>query len=130
MVPTISIKSLHLEYQLWIRELIFYKEEIKIYEDHLEDIIMKDPDFETRIQVEHFQNQFIRQKEVIDILKHDLHVSEKQLANIAGKLSGSGIESMRMDNHGSLREKMATFRRIYRDIKIEFRKFEAVEHCI
>ena len=130
MVPTISIKSLHLEYQLWIRELIFYKEEIKIYEDHLEDIIMKDPDFDTRIQVEHFQNQFIRQKEVIDILKHDLHVSEKQLASIAGKLSGSGIQSMRLDNHGSLREKMATFRRIYRDIKIEFRKFEAVEHCI
>ena len=30
MVPTVSVKSLHLEYQLWMREMIFYKEEIKM----------------------------------------------------------------------------------------------------
>ena len=128
MFPTISIKSLHLEYQLWVRELTFYKEEIKIYEDHLEDIVTKNEDIEIKIQVEHFQNQFIRQKEVIDILKHDLNVSEKQLAQLASKLSGSGIDSMKLDNHGRLREKMATFRKIYRELKQEFRRFETECH--
>ncbi len=124
MVPTISIRSLHMEYQLWIRELIFYKEEIKIFEDHLESLITKNTSNSMRAQAEHFQNQFILQKEVIDLLKHDLNISEKQLAAFVHELSDSGIENIKMDNHTRLRERMATFRKIFKDLKTEFRRFE------
>jgi len=75
MIPTISVRDLHLEYQFWTRELIFYKEEIKIFEDHLSGILGRNTRNGVPAQVEHFQNQFILQKEVIDFLKHDLHVS-------------------------------------------------------
>ena len=125
MAPTISIRSLHLEYQLWTRELAFYKEEIKIFEEHLTNILERNTnDNAVPVQVEHFQNQFILQKEVIDFLKHDLHVSEKQLARFVSDLSGEGIEGIKMDNHGRLRERMATFRKIFREMKHEFRRFE------
>ena len=124
MVTTISIRSLHLEYQLWLRELIFYKEEIKIYEDHLQTYALRLKSQESAVSIERFQNQFILQKEVIDFLKHDLHVSEKQLARFASDLSGEGIEGIKMDNHGRLRERMATFRKIFREMKHEFRRFE------
>lgn len=125
MIPTtISIRSLHLEYQLWTRELVFYKEEIKIFEDHLANILKRNNRNGVPASVEHFQNQFILQKEVIDFLKHDLHVSERQLANFAHDLSGDGIDGIKMDNHGRLRERMITFRKIYREIKNEFRRFE------
>src|SRR6478672_12001874 len=99
MVQTISVRSLHLEYQLWIRELIFYKEEIKIFENHLEQLVTRNTNSFMRAQSEHFQNQFILQKEVIDHLKHDLNVSEKQLASFVHDLSGGHLESVRMDNH-------------------------------
>ena len=125
MVQTISVKSLHLEYQLWIRELMFYKEEIKIFENHLESLVVKNTGHHMRAQAEHFQNQFILQKEVIDHLKHDLHVSEKQLAAFVHELSGSHLENVRMDNHPILRERIATFRKIYKDIKSEFRQYES-----
>jgi hypothetical protein len=125
MTPTISIRSLHLEYQLWTRELIFYKEEIKIFEDHLINILDRnDSNSEVPPQVEHFQNQFILQKEVIDFLKHDLIVSERQLASFVHELSGEGIDTIKMDNHGKLRERMTTFRKIYKEMKQEFRRFE------
>ena len=124
MVPTISVKSLHLEYQLWIRELIFYKEEIRIYETHLEQLLSKNTNNFMRAQAEHFQNQFILQKEVIDHLKHDLNISEKQLASFVQELSGNRLENVRMDNHPTLRERVATFRKIYKDVKAEFRQFE------
>lgn len=124
MTPTISIRSLHLEYQLWTRELVFYKEEIKIFEDHLEAILQRNNKNGVPAQVEHFQNQFILQKEVIDFLKHDLIVSEIQLADFAQGLSGEGIDSIKMDNHGRLRERMSTFRKIFKEIKGEFRRFE------
>jgi hypothetical protein len=125
MVPTISIRSLHLEYQLWTRELIFYKEEIKIFEEHLVNILNQNTKHSNvPARTEHFQNQFILQKEVIDFLKHDLHVSERQLARFVHDLSGEGIDGIKMDNHSKLRERMSTFRKIFREMKNEFRRFE------
>jgi len=113
-----------MEYQLWTRELIFYKEEIKIFESHLINILKRNSKGAVLVQIEHFQNQFILQKEVADFLKHDLIVSERQLTNFAHEISDEGIDDIKMDNHGSLRERMGTFRKIYREIKQEFRRFE------
>ena len=124
--PTISIPKLHTEYTAWMEELTFYKEEIKIFEHHLELVADKNGDRELMAQVEHFQNVFIRQKEVIDTLKHNLHVSEKQLTAFVKKMSGMGLSSIKMDNHSRLREEMQTFRRLFHDLKTEFRRFEAL----
>ena len=125
MTPTISIRSLHLEYQLWIREFQFYKEEIKIFENHLATILSKNTKYSVPAKVEHFQNQFILQKEVIDHLKHDLNVSERQLAAFAYDLSEDGLEGIKMDNHSNVRDRVNTFRKIYKDLKEEFRRFES-----
>jgi hypothetical protein len=125
MNQTISIRSLHLEYQLWIRELIFFKEEIKIFENHLEMLISRNTGKVVHVRIEHFQNQFILQKEVIDQLRHDLHISERQLASFAHELSAEGIESIKMDNHVRLRDRFNTFRKIFKELKTEFRRFEA-----
>lgn len=124
MFPTISITQLHLEYQRWIKELNFYKEEINLFENYLVNIVRSNSNNELGVGVEHFQNQFILQKEVIDYLKHDLRVSEKQLVGFVKELSGLGLENIRMDNHTQLRERMIIFRAIYSDLKKEFRKFE------
>src|SRR6476661_8945538 len=123
MYQTVSIRSLHLEYQLWVRELIFYKEEIKIFESHLEDLVSRNTRQGVQVQIEHFQNQFICQKEVIDILKHKLNISERQLAAFVYDLSGGVIESVRMYNHSDLREEVMTFRKLYKKLKTDFRNF-------
>src|SRR5215207_3029902 len=122
MVPTISIRSLHLEYQVWIRELSFFKEEIRIYEHHLESILKRNTKTPVRAQAEHFQNQFILQKEVIDHLMHDLNISERQLAIFVHELSADGLEGIKMDNHVRLRDRVLTFRKIIKDLKQEFRR--------
>ena len=125
MFPTISIRSLHLEYQLWIRELIFYKEEIKIFESHLQELIARNTGKEVLASAEHFQNQFICQKEVIDQIKHDLNISEKQLAVFVHTLTEDGFDSIKMDNHTKLRDEVITFRKIYKELKSDFRRFES-----
>ncbi len=127
--PTVSIKSLHLEYKLWIYELNFCKEQLHLFESHLEQLLSIIPG-ELTGQVERFQNQFICQKEVIDILRHDLNVSEKQLAAFVKELSGLGLESIKMDNHGKLRERMFTFRKLFRDLKEDFRAFESEAYLV
>ncbi len=119
MHPTIAIPSLHLEYQLWIRELSFYKESIKIFEKHLELLINRNTGKAIRAKIEHFQNQFILQKEVIDELKHRLNSSEKQLADFVYEMAGTG-----MDDHTELRQEVVVFRKLYNELKEEFRRFE------
>jgi predicted RNase H-like nuclease (RuvC/YqgF family) len=125
MFQTISIRKLHREYHSWIVELNFCKEEIHIYEGHLEEIISKYRITEITSQVEHFQNQFIRHKEVVDELKHDLNIAEKQLAAFSKDLSDAGFMNIKMDNHTHLREEVHTQRKIFEDLKREFRSFEA-----
>jgi len=125
MFPTITIPKLHREHHLWVNELNFCKEEIAIFEKHLEGLVNKNSAVAVRAQVEHFQNQFIREKEVIDELRHKLNVSERQLAGFVRELSGLGLESIRMDNHSKLRDEVKTFRKIYTELKEAFRRFEA-----
>jgi len=122
--PTISIPKLHAEYQTWMEELNFYKEEIKIFEHHLEAITSKNKCQDVLSWVEHFQNLFIRQKEVIDTLKHNLNVSEKQLSAFVKDRTGMGLSNIKMDNHASLREEMMTFRKLFAEMKADFRNFE------
>ncbi|RYZ52371.1 MAG: hypothetical protein EOO14_16835 [Chitinophagaceae bacterium] len=127
MFPTIAIPKLHKEYHTWIDELNFCKEQIALFENQLAASVGRITDTYALAQVEHFQNQFIREKEVIDELKHKLHISEKQLAGFVKDLSGLGLESIRMDNHSKLREDMHIFRKIYTGLKEDFRRFES-EH--
>ncbi|RYY85649.1 MAG: hypothetical protein EOO15_16495 [Chitinophagaceae bacterium] len=125
MYPTISVRSLHLEYQLWIHELNFAKEEICIFEKHLEPIVCNYTIQEVRGRAEQFQNKFIRHKEVVDELKHKLHGSELQLAAFVRDMNGMGIDSVKMDNHVKLRQDVFRFRELYTELKKEFRRFEA-----
>jgi hypothetical protein len=125
MLSTTTIPQLHLEHQLWINELNFYKEEIKLFEKYLTNCISSNPGRDAAVGVEHFQNQFIIQKDIIDHLKHELGVSENRLVGFVKELSGLGLDSIRMDNHTKLRERMKTFREIYSDLKKDFRRFES-----
>jgi hypothetical protein len=126
MVTTLPIQNLHLEYKLWIAELNFDNEMMKIFESHLENILMQNQEKKDRLpQVEHFQNQFIRQREVIDELKHHLNISEKQLAGFTREMSPIGYEFERLDNHPHLRDQFLTFRKIFNELKEEFHDFEA-----
>lgn len=123
--PTISIPRLHTEYTDWMEELNFYKEEINIFEHHLEQLARSRREHEVSAQVEQFQNQFIRQKEVIDELKHNLYISEIQLTAFVKKMSGMGLSSIKMDNHTTLRDEMITFRKLFGEMKKGFRRFES-----
>jgi len=69
MESTISIEQFKEELQSWKSELSSIKEEIRTFEQHLEQLACKHLPKELLAEVEHFQNLFICQKEVIDKLR-------------------------------------------------------------
>jgi hypothetical protein len=125
MIMTLPPRKLHLEYQLWIVELNFDIELIKVFEKHLAVIVSHNTSKRMLPLIEQFQNQFIRQREVIDELKHDLNISERQLAAFVRDMVPIGFENERLDNHSELRERFLTFRNLFEELKTRFRQFEA-----
>ncbi len=121
---TLPPRKLHLEYKRWIVELNFDIELIKIFEDHLTSIASHNAAKKLLPQIEQFQNQLICQREVIDELKHDLNISERQLAAFVREMVPVGFENERLDNHSELRKRFLTFRNLFEDLKSRFRQFE------
>jgi hypothetical protein len=120
---TVSIEQFQDELQSWKRELSSTKEEIKSFEQELADVACRNHDRDTLAHVEHFQNNFIRQKEVIDELRHDLPDSRFKVENIFNSRYESPDQEH--DMHASLNDRMETFRKLYNELRDDFQRFES-----
>ncbi|MFT5511846.1 MAG: membrane-associated HD superfamily phosphohydrolase [Bacteroidia bacterium] len=123
-MPQKYLDELHKEYTKWTKALNFYKDEIKTFKHRLEEIITQNTKIEVTAQVEHFQNQFIRQNEVIDILKHDIHEAEHKLV-LNAKENNVATDHRKTEEDVALAEQMTVFEKIYLDLKAEFSRFAA-----
>ncbi len=119
---TKHIDDLHFEHQLWSNEMKFYSDELKIFQKRLEEVAQKNSSEDIRKSVEHFQNQFIIQKEQIDIINHHITIHEQALAKFA-KEHPVAIDKHLFFSHGDLKDKTDAFRGIYSDLKKEFYLF-------
>ncbi len=116
------LNLLHFEHQLWLNDVKFYYDELKIYQKLLEETASKNTGLEVMKHIEHFQNQFIIQKEQLDILKHNIKEHENWLAKYS-KENPVAIERKTFADHSLMREHIISFEKIYRDLKSEFKHF-------
>lgn len=119
------LHELHFELKVWVNELIFYKEEVSLYENRLEELVRKYTDRNMLAQLERFQNQFIRQKEVIDELKHEVKAHENILQQFAQTHNEIELQHTLFEYHNKLKEDMITFKKLYTDVKNDFMRFAA-----
>ncbi len=110
------------EHDYWQDRLRFYKDEISHFNQHLGKISLSGGRSELMASVEHFQNQFIRQKEVLDIIRHDFKQHENLIEALGeGKSSepSQGIQKLHMIQ----RDKLDQFERIFHELRNEFNIF-------
>lgn len=122
-VEKIDVRKLHYENKVWKNELLFVADEIQVYENRLTDLVMGETPHEMLPKLEHFQNQFIREKEVIDHLKHDVNSHEHKL--VEWVRAEKGNEESLAVKHEALQERMAIFRKIFAELKGKFYQFLA-----
>lgn len=122
-VEKIDVRNLHYENKVWKNELLFVADEIQVYENRLTDLVMGETPHEMLPKLEHFQNQFIREKEVIDHLKHDVNSHEHKL--VEWVRTEKGNEESLAVKHEALQERMAIFRKIFAELKGKFYQFLA-----
>lgn len=116
------LKTLHAENVEWSKKLGFYSDELKSFDARLSEVTMANTSTEVLSQVEHFQNQFIRQREVIDTLQHEMNIGEdKILAEV--KSNEVATDHRKMEDHSELRDQMESFEKIFSEMKTEFQNF-------
>ncbi|MBL7811930.1 MAG: hypothetical protein JNL57_06865 [Bacteroidetes bacterium] len=116
------LHELHAEHKLWISELTLATDELNSFGQRLQEVNAANTATEIRAQVEHFQNQFIRQKEVIDTLKHEINEHERSIAQVA-EANNTASDHRKANDHSGARENMDSFRKIFADLKQEFITF-------
>lgn len=124
MKQAIHYTDLHFEHEVWAKELAFLKDEVAFFERRLGELVTKNTDKDMLALLEQFQNRFIRQKEVIDELNHDINVHEDKLQQFVDE-HPVAVDRVHFNDHANMRDKIDTNRKLYHDLKTEYFKFMA-----
>ncbi len=118
------LTDLHEERRNWLNILQFTIDEIESMKNRLAEIVAANTKTEITAQVEHFQNQFILQRDVLDVLRHDINETEMMMAKQI-EANPVATERKTAPDHAPLRERMDTFERLFNELKQEFNTFAA-----
>lgn len=110
------------EHSDWNRSILFYKDELIILDNRLSEVSRKYTNENVKSQVEHFQNQFIIQKNNLDGLKlkikdHEKHMSDDTLSHAQHLTDQTILE------HSQLHDQFITQEKIIIDLKTDFYRF-------
>ncbi len=114
--------DLHSDFNHWKSDLEFYVEEMNFFKKRLEEVVSKNTSKDMLAQAEHFQNQFIVQKNVIDTLLHKIHVGEDELNDYV-KNHTTAVDHIRMERDKSLLDEMVQFERLWKSMKKEYLRY-------
>ncbi len=117
-MKTEKVYTQHEENKEWANSLAFYKDEIKIMEKRLEEIVTKNTSKEILGQVEHFQNQLIIQKDQISKISHDLNL-DNDLINSEIKNNPIAVDHRSISDHAFIREGIQAFEKLFSELKTD-----------
>jgi len=110
----------------WQHQITRIKEELKSLNNELAVIVSRFTPRDVPADVEHFQNQFIRQKEVLDILRHDFKQHENLLEALLKHPGKANMDEITALHHTQI-QKLEDYIRIYDELKREFAEFASGE---
>lgn len=114
--------DLHFEHKQWRRELLFWEDELKSLQKRLNELVMRWTDKEILAQLEHYQNQFIIQENVINELEDHINLHETNISEHLKK--GEDVLDFQMvKKHIEFRNQMDTQRNLYSELKSNFFRF-------
>lgn len=106
----------------WATNIDFYISDLAILEKRLEEVAQKNTKAPVLASVEHFQNQFIVERETLRGLKHAVHVNAEKMQEEIKKFSR--IHNLDIvDHHSLLRESVQLSEKIFLELKHSFYRF-------
>ncbi|MDP4637043.1 MAG: hypothetical protein NWR96_06595 [Crocinitomicaceae bacterium] len=117
-----NIIDQHLENQDWLKRLDFYKEEITILKERLDEVTKKNNASDFLKDVEHFQNQFIVQRNNIDELAHSIKKNEQGLVKEVNS-NPVAVDHRKVENHLAEEDFIGYFEKNFAELRGEYNRF-------
>ena len=108
----------------WTRNIDFYFADLTILQERLNEVANKNTKEPVMANVEHFQNQFIVQKDNLQVLKHKITVQKDNLEAEVKKLVRF-VDLDIVDTQHFLRESIQLNEKIFLELKHSFYRFLA-----
>ena len=119
-----SIYNQHAENAEWTSNLNFYKDEVAIMRSRLEEITSKTNTKDVLAKVEHFQNQFIIQKNNIDEIAHAVKMNEEALQKEVNS-NPFAVDHRKTEYHAKEKDLVDSFEKNFNELRTEFKTFAA-----
>jgi hypothetical protein len=114
--------NMHFEHKQWKRELAFWQDELKSFNNRLDELVSHHEDKDTLAKLEHYQNEFILHEGVIEDLLEAIEEHETRIA-AQSKTGLDELDTKMSKKHIEFRDRMETQRHIYAELKKNFFKF-------
>jgi DNA repair ATPase RecN len=122
-MQTRHVSKLGIKHTQWMKSLGFYDDEIALMENRLSELAKKHNHSQDIMrQVEHFQNQFIVQKNNIDELTHSIHENYEKAARESEAMLGH-VSEERIAAKEKLESEVIDFEKNFARLKHEFNLF-------
>jgi histidyl-tRNA synthetase len=118
-----SIMKLHLRYRLFIAEMNFDINLLRIFDDYLAEIKLKKNEPEISLGINRFEKQFAAVRHEIDELRHEMHLLKMKLAALARDNRLLDRKTYQSDNHKLLYARYKAYRRNFENLKKEISNF-------
>jgi hypothetical protein len=110
------------EHHEWLKAIDFYDEELNIFENRLAEIIRKNTGTDAMAGAEHFQNQFIVQRNNIDEIRHSIREHDHKTAEDAWAHAGHIHSELKIE-HAEIKNNFSSFENVIKEIRSEFNDY-------
>ncbi|MCB9251009.1 MAG: hypothetical protein H6605_00945 [Flavobacteriales bacterium] len=117
-----KIYTLHHEHQEWLKKLSFYKDDLKVMQNRVEEVAKNYTSQDFQAMVDHYLNQFLIQGERINSLKHEIKNYEHLIQNSVLDNS-TAVDHRTLPDHEAQREKMVRFEEIFAELREDLMNF-------
>ena len=117
-----KIVVLHGEHREWLNKLDFYKDDLPVLRKRLEEVAAKNTASDVMKMVEHFQNQFIIQRNELDEFRHVIKEHENHL-QAAINQNETAINRQSLTDHPEMRERMDRYEKLFQEFRMDLLRF-------
>lgn len=117
-----KIVVLHDEHREWLNKLDFYKDDLPVLRKRLEEVAAKNTASDVMKMVEHFQNQFIIQRNELDEFRHVIKEHENHL-QAAINQNETAINRQSLSDHPEMRERMERYEKLFQEFRMDLLRF-------
>lgn len=107
-----------------LRGILFYKQELSILQERLQEVAADNTAKEVQQQVDHFQNQLLIHSKYLDELKHDIQVNDQDIEAellVTGTMVSEGVAG----EHARIHERYVNEEKLFNELRHEFNRFAA-----